>query len=179
MHASSEMDERMAVDTGSVGRSWDEFGLSARIAYVYVASLMMIVATADSLIVFVLSVAALNGIYGWYPQLVAQQWFIYDQLFTVFSFIGMVSGGFATALVLSERSYMRAFSSAFVCTVSGASVLVLSLIQPLALWWETVLYYLLPFFAPSLTGAFLIYLKNPEDRPSDRKEKFTNKQLIT
>jgi hypothetical protein len=153
------MGERVTVNTNSVSRSWDELGLSARIAYLYVTSLMMIVATADSLIVFILSVAALNGVYGWYPQLVAQQWFIYDQLFTAFSFIGMVSGGFATALVLSERSYVGALSSALVCTLSGAGVLVVSLIQPLALWWETVLYYLLPFFAPSLIGAFLIYLK--------------------
>lgn len=125
----------------------------------FVAALMMIVATADSLIVFILSVTALRSIYGWYPQFVVQQWFIYDQLFTVFSFLGMISGGCATVFVLSKRSYVGAISSAFVCTVSGASVLVISMIQPLALLWESILYYFLPLFAASLTGTFLIYLQ--------------------
>jgi hypothetical protein len=165
----------MRIVSVAVGMKLD---LSARIAYIYVASLMMIVATADSLIVFILSVAALNGIYGWYPQLVAQQWFIYDQLFTVFSFIGMVTGGFATALVLSERSYMGALSSAFVCAVSGAGVLVVSLIQPLALWWESILYYLLPFFAASLIGTFLIYSGGNEDKMGSGKRAESGEQTI-
>jgi hypothetical protein len=151
--------------------------LSAKIAYMYVASLMMIVATADSLIVFILSVTALRSIYGWYPQFVAQQWFIYDQLFTVFSFVGMVSGASSTVLVLSKGSFVGAVSSAFVCIVSGASVLVISLIQPLALLWESILYYFLPWFAASLIGTLLIYLRNNGDKLSSEKKGTDSKVL--
>jgi hypothetical protein len=159
MHALNEIRECMPIDADSISRNRDGLDLSARNAYTYVAAVMMVVATTDSLIVFVLSVAALRGIYGWYPQFVAQQWFIYDQLLTVFSFLGMASGASATVLILSKRSYGGAVSSAIVCIVSGASVLVISLIQPLALLWESILYYFLPLFAAPLTGTLLTYLQ--------------------
>jgi hypothetical protein len=159
MYASCEIRECMPIDRDSISPNRDELDLSARIEYMYIASMMMIVATVDSLIIFILSIAALRGIYGWYPQFVAQQWFIYDQLLTVFSFLGMASGASATVLILSKRSYVVAVSSAFVCIVSGASILVISLIQPLALLWESILYYFLPLFVAPLTGTLLIYLQ--------------------
>jgi hypothetical protein len=131
---------------------------------------MMIVATVASMVLFILSVTALEGIYGWYPQFVAQEWFIYDQLLTVFSFIGMASGTAATVLILSRKSYVGATASAIVCTLSGAGVLVVSLIQPLAVLWQSVLYYLFPFFAAPLTGTLLIVLqKDNRDQPKGKK----------
>ena len=138
--------------------------LNPRIGYRYVAVFMLIAATAGSLIIFILSIAALEGVYGWYPQLVAQQWFIYDELLTVFSFIGLTSGISAIALMLSEKSYEGAIGSAAICTFSGASLFAISLIQPLAVLWQSLLYYLLPLFGAALTGTLLVYVqKSNED----------------
>jgi hypothetical protein len=119
----------------------------------------MIVATTGSMIIFILSVAALQGIYGWYPQFIAQQWFIYDQLFTTFSFLGLASGALATTLILSKRSSRAAAASATVCTLSGTSLLIISLVQPLAVLWQSILYYFLPLFISPLTGTLLTILQ--------------------
>lgn len=140
--------------------------LAARIAHTYFAGAMMIVATAGSMIIFILSAAALQGIYGWYPQFVAQQWFMYDQLLTAFSFLGLMFGATATALILSRRSRRGAVASATACTLSGTSTLVVSLIQPLAIWWQSLLYYFLPLFIAPLTGTLLTYLQGEETEHS-------------
>jgi hypothetical protein len=128
----------------------------------YFAVAMMIVATAGSTIIFILSAAALQGIYGWYPQFVAQQWFMYDQLLTAFSFLGLMFGALATALILTRRSHRGAVASATACTLSGASTFVVSLIQPLAVWWQSLLYYFLPLFVAPLAGTLLTYLQEEE-----------------
>jgi hypothetical protein len=140
--------------------------LAATIAHTYFAGAMMIVATAGSTIIFILSAAALQGIYGWYPQFVAQQWFMYDQLLTIFSFLGLMFGALATALMLSRRNYRGAVASATACTLSGASTLVVSLIQPLALWWQSLLYYFLPLFIAPLAGTLLTYLQEEKTEHS-------------
>jgi hypothetical protein len=127
---------------------------------------LMIVATTASMIIFILSVYALQGIYRWYPQLVAQQWFIYDQLLTAFSFLGLIFGALATALILSKRSFRAAVASATICTLSGASAFVVTLIQPLAVLWESLLYYFLPLFITPLTGTLLTYLQGEEKEHS-------------
>jgi len=127
---------------------------------------MMIVATTGSMIIFILSAAALQGIYGWYPQFVAQQWFIYDQLFTTFSFLGLASGTLATTLILSKRSHRAAAASATACTLSGTSLLIISLIQPLAVLWQSILYYFLPLFIAPLTGTLLTILQEEETEHS-------------
>lgn len=147
-------------------RDQDAPDLAATIAHTYFAGAMMIVATAGSTILFILSAAALQGIYGWYPQFVAQQWFMYDQLLTAFSFLGLAFGGLATALILSGRSHRGAVTSATACTLSGASTLVVSLIQPLAVWWQSLLYYFLPLFIAPLTGTLLTYLQEEEMKHS-------------
>ncbi len=126
----------------------------------------MIVATTGSTIIFILSVAALQGIYGWYPQFVAQQWFIYDQLFTTFSFLGIASGALAITLILSKRSQRAAAASATACTLSGTSVFIISLIQPLAVLWQSILYYFLPLFIAPLTGTLLTILQEEETEHS-------------
>jgi hypothetical protein len=140
--------------------------VAARTAYTNIAGTLMIVATVGSMIIFILSVVALQGIYGWYPQLVAQQWFIYDQLLTAFSFLGLVFGALATALILSNRNHRGAVASAMACTLSGASTFVVTLIQPLAILWQSLLYFLLPLFIPSLTGTLLTYLQTEETKHS-------------
>jgi hypothetical protein len=152
---------RKPVSHNAVNSELHEYGLDSDRAIVYalVAGTMMIVATLGSLIVFILSVIALLGVYGWYPLFVAQQWFIYDELFTVFSFLGLVFGALATALMFSERSFWGAVASGIACTLSGAGVFVVSLIQPMALLWQAISYYFLPLFMAPLIGTLITYTK--------------------
>lgn len=131
--------------------------LAPSIAQVYISGTMTIVATVASLILMIEATAALLGIYGWYPQFAAQQWFLYDELLTSSSALQLASGAVATALMLSRRSYLVAMASAILCTLSGASSFVISLIQPMAVLWESLLYYLLPLFIAPLAGT-LTYL---------------------
>lgn len=147
------------VDDGFHG---DRSDSERRIVHVTVAETLMIVATLGSTVVFILSMLALQGIYGWYPPFVAQQWFIYDQLFTVFSFLGMVFGAIATSFLLSKKSCWAALASGTACTLSGAGVFVVSLIQPLALLWQAIIYYFLPLFIAPLIGALIIYVRKDE-----------------
>lgn len=147
------------VDDGFHG---DRLDSERRIVHVTVAETMMMVATLGSLVVFVLTVVALQGIYGWYPSFVAQQWFIYDQFFAVFSFLGMVFGAFATSLLLAKKNCQAAVACGIVCTVSGAGVFVVSLIQPLALLWQAMIYYFLPLFIAPLIGTLMIYMRQDE-----------------
>jgi len=122
----------------------------------------MIVATAGSLIFFILSLSALQGVYRWYPQFVAQQWFVFDELITVFSFSGLVFGALAAVFIYSRKSQNGAIASAMFCTLSGAGVFIVSLVQPLPVLWQSILYYFLPLFAAPLAGNLLIYLRKEE-----------------
>lgn len=139
-----------------------------RIANMIVAGTLIIVATLGSLVVFVYSVVAIVGVYGWYPPFVAQQWFIYDELFAVFSFTGFLFGAVAVALVFSKRSFWEEIISGIACTLSGASVFVVSLIQPLALLWQGIAYYFLPLFMAPLIGTLLRYMNN-RPKPNGHK----------
>jgi len=125
--------------------------------FLFTAAVMMIVATVGFLVVFVESVLALQGVYQWYPQFVAQQWFIYDELFTVFTFLGLVFGSLTVSLMFSRRNITGALTTGLLCTVSGASVSITSLIAPLAVLWRSVLYYSLPLFLAPLVGALVFY----------------------
>jgi hypothetical protein len=139
-----------------------EVDSKARTVRTFVAATLMTVATVGSMVVFILSAIALYGVYSWYPQFVAQQWFIYDELFAVFSFLGFMFGAVATAFILSKKSFKGGVASALVCTLSSASVFVVSLVQPLAVWWQSLLYFFLPIFATSLAGAVLTYIQGEE-----------------
>jgi hypothetical protein len=149
----------LSVNDVSKNHGQNETNLSSKIEYRYAAAFILMAATVGSLIIFILSIAALVGVYAWYPQIVAQEWFIYDELFSVFSLLGLAFGISAIVLTLSKRSYEGAIASAAVCTFSGASLFTISLIQPLAVLWQSILYYFLPLFAASLTGTLLIYLQ--------------------
>lgn len=76
---------------------------SARSTQVSAGGTLMIVAAVASLIFFILSFQALLNIYNWYPPLVAQGWFIYDQMLTIFSFTGLVFGLSAAILTLTRK----------------------------------------------------------------------------
>lgn len=142
---------------------------SATTVYTHLAVAFMIVATVGSMVIFILSALALQGVYSWYPQFVAQQWFVYDQLLTVFSFSGFVFGTAATVFILSRKSADVAIASAGLCTLSGAGVFTVSLIQPLPVLWQSILYYFLPLFIVPLTGNLLAFLRKEEIGPPKQK----------
>jgi len=119
---------------------------------------LMIGATIASTVIFILSAYALQNIYNWYPQLVAQRWFIYDELLTAFSFLELVFGALAAALLRFKRSFRIAVALATVCTLSGASAFAVTLIQPQAVLWESLLFYFLPLFITPLAGTLLAYV---------------------
>ena len=123
------------------------------------AGTLMIVATAASMVIFILSAYALQDIYRWYPRLVAQQWFIYDQLLTAFSFLGLLFGALATSLIWSKRSCRLAVALGTICTLCGLSASIVTLIEPLAVLWQSLVFYFLPLFITPLTGTLLTYLR--------------------
>jgi hypothetical protein len=126
-------------------------------SYLFAAAVMIIAGTVGFLVMFVASVLALQGVYYWYPQFVAQSWFIYDELFAIFTFMGLLSGSLTASLMFLKRNLNVTLMVAVLCTVSGASVFVTSLIAPLAVLWKSVLYYFLPLFLAPLAGTVLFY----------------------
>jgi hypothetical protein len=153
-HASTEKAARPVGDS-TCDQHRDQSTIS--ISYLFTAAVLMIVGTAEFLYVFVESLLALQGVYQWYPQFVAQQWFIYDELFTIFTFSGMLFGSLATSLMLSKRNLTGTLITGFLCTISGASVFVTSLIAPLASLWKSIFYCFLPLFLAPLVGTLLFY----------------------
>jgi hypothetical protein len=126
------------------------------------AGVLMLVATVGSLVFLVLSVQALLGIYKWYPQFIAQSWFIYDQLLTALFTIQLSFGVSASILSLLRRKHSFFLVSATICTASGGFAWIVSLIMPGSVLWESMLYYFLPmFFAPPIATA-LTYPRKAE-----------------
>jgi hypothetical protein len=154
VHASTEKATRPVGDS-TCDQHRDQSTIS--INYLFTAAVLMIVGTAQFLYVFVESLLALQGVYQWYPQFVAQQWFNYDELFTIFTFSGMLFGSLATSLMLSKRNSAGTLVTGLLCTISGSSVFVTSLIAPLASLWKSTLYYFLPLFLAPLVGTLLFY----------------------
>lgn len=135
---------------------------SAKSTHVSVGGALMIVAAITSLIFFVLSFRALLNIYTWYPPLVAQSWFVYNQMFTVFSFTGLLFGLSAATLSLTRKSYRWALVCALFCVLSGGSVWTISMIIPHSDAVLSVLLVFLPLFATSFIGTVLIFLRKAE-----------------
>ena len=135
---------------------------SARTLRVFVGGILMIVATCGSLILFILSIQALLGIYKWYPQFVAQTWFVYDQMFTAFAFTGLIFALPATVLSFGRKSYRWTMMSAMLCTLSGAGLWITSMTAPIVVLWESMLYVFTPLFLAPLLGTILIYPRRAE-----------------
>lgn len=119
------------------------------------AAVLMIVSSVWFLIMFVTSVQALQGIYRWYPQFVAQSWFIYDELFAVFTLLGLLFGFLSAGFMLSNRNPTAASIIGISCVISGAGLSILSLIAPLAVLSKSILYFLLPSFLLPFAGTLL------------------------
>jgi hypothetical protein len=107
---------------------------------------------------------ALFNVYQWYPTFVAQEWFLYDELFAVFAFAESVFGVVASVLTFLRRRYRLAFAAAFCCMLSGTGLLTTSLIQPLAVLWQSLFLYFLPLFLPPLIATLLVYYRSAEFR---------------
>jgi hypothetical protein len=135
---------------------------SARSSQVSAGGTLMIAAAVASLVFFVLSVRALLNIYDWYPALVAQSWFIYDQMFAFFSFIGLLSGLSAAIFSLTRKNYNLAIVSGLLCTFSGGGVWIISMIIPHSNVLQAVFFYFLPLLAPSFVGTALIFFRKSE-----------------
>jgi len=135
---------------------------SAKTTQVSAAGTLFLVAGIASLIFFILSFRALSQIYSWYPSSVAEDWIIYDELMTVFSFTGLLFGFSAGLLSLSRKSYRWTMISAVLCTVSGAGAWILSMIVPYASVLYSFFYYFLPVLLTSLIGTLLIYPRKAE-----------------
>ena len=119
------------------------------------AAVLMIVGSVWFLIMLVASVQALQGIYGWYPQLSAQSYFIYDELFAVFTFLGLLFGFLSAGFILSNKNSTAVLITAILCVISGACLSILSLTAPLATLSKSILYYILPSFMIPLAGTLL------------------------
>lgn len=135
---------------------------SARSTQVSTGGTLMTVAAVASLIFFVLSIQALLNIYNWYPPLVAQGWFVYDQILTVFSFTGLVFGLSAAILSLTRKSYKWTMASSMLCTLSGGGAWIISMIIPHSNPVQSLLYYFLPLFTTSFIGTALIFFRKAE-----------------
>jgi len=135
---------------------------SAKSTQVSVGGALMTVAAVASLIYLVLSVQALLNIYSWYPPLVAQTWFVYDQMLTIFSFTGLLFGFSAATFSLGRKSYKWTMASAILCTISGGGAWIISMVIPHSNVWYSFLEYFLPLFAASFIGTVLIFFRKAE-----------------
>jgi len=141
--------QNIPMTTGLEGNSF------SRTNFLFLSAVLMIIGSVWFLIMFVVSVQALQGIYSWYPQFVAQSWFIYDELFAVFTLLGLLFGFLSAGSMLSNRNSTATLIIGILCVISGASLSITSLIAPLALLSKSTLYYFLPSFLVPLTGMLL------------------------
>lgn len=135
---------------------------SARSSQVSAGGTLIIIAAVASSIIFILSFQAVLNIYTWYPPLVAQSFFIYDQMLTAFSFTGMLCGIPAAILSLTRKSYLLTMVFAVLCTFSGGCTWVISLIIPHSNLLLSLLYYFLPLFVTPFIGTMLILFRKAE-----------------
>jgi hypothetical protein len=129
---------------------------------VSVAGALMVTFTVASLIFFVLSFHALLNIYNWYPASVAQVWFVYDQTLTVISFVGLIFGLGATALILARRGHSWAIVFSVLGTLTGGGSWVISMVIPHSNIAYSILCFFLPLFATSLVGTLLVLSRKAE-----------------
>jgi len=135
---------------------------SAKSSQVSVAGAFMIVTSVASLIFLLLSIQALLNIYTWYPPLVAQSWFSYNQAFTGFSFTGFLFGLLAASFSLARISYRWTMLFAVLCTLSASGASIISTVIPHSNAVQSFLYYFLPLITPSLVGTILIFPRRAE-----------------
>jgi hypothetical protein len=135
---------------------------SALTGKVSAAGVLMLAGTVGFFVVFVISLNALIQVYSWYPPLIAQKWFFYDQILTAFCFCGFLLGAATTTLVFARRKHRLAVILGILCAISGAGTWVTSIIIPEFNVLYSILYYFLPDLVAPLSGILLIYQRKPE-----------------
>jgi len=135
---------------------------SALTGKVSAAGVLMLVATVGFFVVFVISLDALLQISWWYPPLVVQKWFLYDEILTGFCLFGFLFGGASAALIFVRKSHRSAVILALLCTLSGAGIWIMSIVIPEYKPLYSLLYYFLPDFLAPLIGTLLIFSRKPE-----------------
>ena len=135
---------------------------SALTGRVPAAGVLMLIAGCGFFVVFVISVAALLQIYSWYPPLVAQKWFLYDELFTGFCLCGFLTAIVSAALTFVRKFYGLTLTLTGVSMFLGACVWITSMVIPEFKLMYSILYYFLPMFLSPLIGALLILPRKPE-----------------
>jgi hypothetical protein len=141
------------------GRGLKPWAKSFQVSF---AGALLIVVTVASLIFLIVSIQALSGIYSWYPPLVAQSWFLYDEALTVLVFAGFLFGLLAAGFSLARKSYLRSIIFSALCACSACGAWVISLIIPHSSFEQSFLYYFMPLLLPSVVATVLIFPKRAE-----------------
>jgi hypothetical protein len=144
---------------------------SALTGKVSAAGVLMLIAACGFFIVFVISVSAFLQIYSWYPPLIAQKWFVYDEVFTVFCLCGFLTAMLSSALVFARRFYRPTMTLAVISALLGACVWATSMIIPEFRLMYSILYYFLPMFLSPLIGTLLILQRKPEFQKRSAEQK--------
>lgn len=143
---------------------------SARTIQVSLGASLVLVATAASLIHFILSIKALMQIYVWYPPVVTQNWIIYDQMLAIFTLASFLLGLFSSTLLLLRRSFRLSVASAFLLTISCVAAWTLSIVEPFSNLGSSFFYFFLPLVLPALIGTLLVYPRKAEFDPKKSSE---------
>jgi len=141
------------------GRGLKPWAKSFQVSF---AGALLIVVTVACLIFLIVSVQALLGIYSWYPPLVAQTWFVYDQALAMLVFTGFLFGLIAAGFSLARKSYVWTMIFSVVCACSACGAWVISLIIPHSSIAESFLYYFMPLLLPSVVATALIFPRRAE-----------------
>jgi RNA polymerase subunit RPABC4/transcription elongation factor Spt4 len=135
---------------------------SAKTVQVSLGASLIIVATAASLILFVLSIKALMQIYVWYPRVVAQNWIIYDQMFAFFTLVSFLLGLSSSTLLLLRRNFRWSITLASLLTISCIAAWAISILEPFTNLGSSFFYFFLPLVLPALIGTLLVYPRKAE-----------------
>jgi hypothetical protein len=134
----------------------------ARTSQVYAASLLLLAACTSSGIFIILSTRALLYISTWYPQLVAQTFYVHSQMLLILSLGALVSGSVSVFISYRRLNYRWAIASATACTLCAGAIWVATLLVPWYPLWSSIVYYFLPQFLPPLVGTLLLLPRNLE-----------------
>jgi hypothetical protein len=153
-----------AVSEDAVYCPYCGYGLkpSAKTVQVSLGASLIIVATATSLILFMLSIKALMQIYVWYPPVVTQNWIIYDQMFSFFSLASFLLGLSSSTLLLLRRNFRWSLTLASLLTVSCVAAWTISILEPFTNLGSSFFYFFLPLVLPALIGTLLVYPRRAE-----------------
>jgi RNA polymerase subunit RPABC4/transcription elongation factor Spt4 len=153
-----------AVSEDAVYCPYCGYGLkpSAKTVQVSLGASLIIVATAASLILFMLSVKALMQIYVWYPQVVAQNWIIYDQMFAFSTLVSFLFGLASSVLLLLRRNFRLSITLTSLLTVSCVAAWIISIVEPFTNLGSSFFYFFLPLVLPALIGTLLVYPRKAE-----------------